>query len=471
MTTATIQSNPPRIHETNSVAGIAAPSSPHSFGTVPVDVPRAFRNLRMMRLLSRIGHAFNEAGVEVLLLKGAALNLTLYTRPDERAMDDLDLLVRPCDIEAACAALEGLGGLRGKSQVREDFFPKYHYEVEYTLGRIYPVKIDLHVRPFRPLRYSQTVPESALWADAEVLDVGGAKMLHPSPDDMLIHLATHSAIHGNGRDSWLKDIATWIERFGDQIDWARFVQKASSWRLHYAIQFALDVVEQKLGVTIPAEAKASLKGQRVTWPDRLTVKQAPFDASRPTRHVCVSAICTPNLAFVLSYLWGMTIPDKTHMADWYSGRHFGWLPTAHVLRLCGPVFGKIPKLRDFLCRVEVRDSKVHGIGVFARRRFGSGEVISRFAGRKANHKGMYIVPQVNSNGETVRVELSGDVRFLNHSCSANATLDRFALVAVKPIPAGKEITIDYGPVACSCRDRDVKGSSCSEASENGVSAK
>jgi Uncharacterised nucleotidyltransferase/SET domain len=468
MTTATLTDQSLRRNGTGVSMQPAAPITERTFGVRSVDAPRAFRNLRMIRLLSRIGHAFNEAGVEVLLLKGAALNLTLYARPDERTMDDLDLLVRPGDIDAACAALEGLGGLRGKSQVREDFFPKYHYEIEYTLGRIYPVKIDLHVRPFRPLRYSQTVPDEALWADAEVLDVGGAKMLHPAADDMLIHLATHCAIHGNGRDSWLTDIARWIERFRSKIDWDRFVKKASSWRLVYAIRFALDAVEEKFGVAIPANVKDAMGHQRVTWRDRLTVEQAPFDASHPTRHVLVSAISTPNWTFVASYLWGMAIPDRAHMADWYCGRHFGWLPAAHLLRLCGPVLSKLPKLTNRFSRIEVRESKVHGIGVFARRKFGGGEVIARFAGRRTDRKGMYVVPQVDAQGDSVRVELSGDVRFLNHSCSANAKLERFALVAVKPIPAGKEITIDYGPVGCSCRDRKATESGGAEAVETGV---
>lgn len=453
MTTAAITDIPTRFRETSVSTRAAAPKEDRAFGAGSLDAPRAFRNLRMMRLLSRVGHAFNQVGIDVLLLKGAALNLTLYTRPHERTMDDLDLLVHPADIDAACTALERLGGLRGKSQVREDFFPKFHYEIEYALGRIYPVKIDLHVRPFRPLRYSQTVPNDALWADAEAIDVGGAKMLHPAPDDMLIHLAAHCAVHGNGRDSWLTDIARWIEHYSNEIDWTRFVQKASWWRLAHPIRFALGAVEKKFGTGIPAGAKDALNRLRVTWRDRLTVKQAPVDASRPARHVCVSALCTPNVAFVASYLWAMAVPDRNHMMDWYSGRHFGWLPAAHLLRLCGPVLGKFPKLASVLSRVEVRESKVHGLGVFATRNFGSGEVVARFAGRRVDREGMYVVPQVDALGKTDHVELSGDVRFLNHSCSANAKLVRFALVAVKPIPRGKEVTIDYGPGACSCRDR------------------
>jgi len=116
----------------------------------------------MMHLLERIAARFNKAGVPLMALKGAALNLTLYDRPDARPMADLDLMIRPEDVDQAFALLEELGGLRGEALVREDFFPRFHYEVEYTVGTIYPVKIDLHIRPFRPLRYAQSVPTNAL---------------------------------------------------------------------------------------------------------------------------------------------------------------------------------------------------------------------------------------------------------------------------------------------------------------------
>ena len=37
----------------------------------------ALRNIRMMHQLERIAHAFNEAGVPLMVFKGAALNLAL----------------------------------------------------------------------------------------------------------------------------------------------------------------------------------------------------------------------------------------------------------------------------------------------------------------------------------------------------------------------------------------------------------
>ena len=77
----------------------------------------------MMHLLERIAAAFNDAGVPLMVLKGAALNLTIHEDPGERAMLDLDLLVKPQDSERARGLLEhvvgtGLPSPRGEGSVR-----------------------------------------------------------------------------------------------------------------------------------------------------------------------------------------------------------------------------------------------------------------------------------------------------------------------------------------------------------------
>ena len=122
----------------------------------------AARNLRMMHLLERIAGQFNQGGVPLMALKGAALNLTIIDEPDTRPMLDLDLMIRPEDLDRTLALLEQCGCLRSQLLVREDFFPRYYYEVEFRAGDVDPVTIDLHVRPLRPLRYANFVPADAL---------------------------------------------------------------------------------------------------------------------------------------------------------------------------------------------------------------------------------------------------------------------------------------------------------------------
>ena len=89
-------------------------------------------NGRILRTLSTAAFELRKGDVEVLALKGAALNLTLYETLDRRSMSDLDFLVRECDLDRATMLLEQAGFRRGAEFVRHDFFPQYHYAVEYV---------------------------------------------------------------------------------------------------------------------------------------------------------------------------------------------------------------------------------------------------------------------------------------------------------------------------------------------------
>ncbi|MHC5115219.1 MAG: nucleotidyltransferase family protein, partial [Planctomycetota bacterium] len=139
-----------------------APAAAGADTPPPLDAA-ALRNVQIMHLLERIARHCNAAGIPVMALTGAALNLTVYDRPSDRPMSDLDLLVRVEDLERVHAVFESLGLLRSPSQLREDFFPRFHDRIQYTAGSMSPVTIDLHVRPFPLLRHARFVPDESFW--------------------------------------------------------------------------------------------------------------------------------------------------------------------------------------------------------------------------------------------------------------------------------------------------------------------
>ncbi|MEW6601382.1 MAG: nucleotidyltransferase family protein, partial [Nitrospirota bacterium] len=59
------------------------------------------RNMYLRSELERILHAFNEQGIDVILLKGAALAWTAYGDIGLRTMGDIDILVRPKNLSMA----------------------------------------------------------------------------------------------------------------------------------------------------------------------------------------------------------------------------------------------------------------------------------------------------------------------------------------------------------------------------------
>jgi hypothetical protein len=143
--------------------------------------------------LAAVSRALADAGLRALLVKGAALALTVYPDPAARPMRDLDLLVRPEDEARAVAALVARGGrahapggrahsaaLLGETQIMLPLGAlQVLVEVHATLDKIAPRPIDLDAI------FSRAAPAPGLPA-----------LLVPAPEDHALLLALHAAVSG-----------------------------------------------------------------------------------------------------------------------------------------------------------------------------------------------------------------------------------------------------------------------------------
>lgn len=123
--------------------------------------------------------------------------------------------------------------------------------------------------------------------------------------------------------------------------------------------------------------------------------------------------------------------------------------------------------RDWDSSVEVRDSKIHGKGIFSNAFIPKGELVMIISGdvidgdecerREDEEDNVYIF----WNGDTyIDTNNSEKIRYINHDCDPNCeVMDRdeetLNLVAIKDIYPEEEITIDYGYEeiyeGCTCR--------------------
>lgn len=95
-------------------------------------------------------------------------------------------------------------------------------------------------------------------------------------------------------------------------------------------------------------------------------------------------------------------------------------------------------------RVEVRNSPIHGRGVFARRRFHKGAYIASFEGVATDRDGMHVLWVLEEDGSEVGIEGRNALRFLNHSLTPNAEFLGADLHATRNVQPGQEITFHYG---------------------------
>ena len=89
----------------------------------------AARNVRLyMELQDTLG-TFAREGIPVVALKGVVLAVLVYSEPALRPMQDVDLLVRSGDLEAADAALRGLGYASHPSRPPSTWYKEYHHHL------------------------------------------------------------------------------------------------------------------------------------------------------------------------------------------------------------------------------------------------------------------------------------------------------------------------------------------------------
>lgn len=214
------------------------------------------RNALLLSALTDVLRALDAAGVPTIVLKGAALVESAYGDFGARTMDDLDLLVRPADLDRAAAALERIGfapdeWFRGAEWYRASL----HHLVPYERAG---VTVEVHHRLLPPTM-PQTVEPDALWARSAPATFAGVAARRLSPADELVHLAQHLALSHKfiGGLSRLRDVAALARASRDRLDWDAVV--AASRGVERWTFVALRLAQRVAAAAIPAAALDRLR--------------------------------------------------------------------------------------------------------------------------------------------------------------------------------------------------------------------
>lgn len=208
--------------------------------------------------VSRVLAALDSAAVDVLVLKGYGLTDLLYGDLALRPSGDLDLLVRPDQIELACTVLKTIGI---PPPPAEAF--RFHLENGYHLplagaelaGRDLAVELhwDLGPRGLNALNLDE------MWQRSQQFTVDGMTALRFSPEDMLLHLALHIRKHRFVGLRWLCDMADLARGFDGRLDWDYVLVNARHAGLETLLFTSLSSCVQLLEAPVPSYVLAWLQ--------------------------------------------------------------------------------------------------------------------------------------------------------------------------------------------------------------------
>lgn len=202
--------------------------------------------------------------IETLMLKGAALNCTVYPA-GARPMQDLDILVPRQHALRAMGVLRGLGYASTAAEPEKLIGVVHGCQFE-APGRRF---IDLHWEVFQGRLFTER-QQSLLWASSVPVRMGTAATRVLSPTFQVLHTCAHGArCHDAAPVRWLADLCRVIGTQGAGVDWDLLVSLAGEHELSCYVLPALTFLSEQLALPMPKQVLQSLAQVRPPLSTRL----------------------------------------------------------------------------------------------------------------------------------------------------------------------------------------------------------
>jgi hypothetical protein len=218
-------------------------------------------NQRIYHGIRPLLQAFEQAGIDAVVLKGLALIARFYRDPGVRPMADVDVLLPPSDVERASELAARLGWHPRYRTTPAFLRVKHAGPFDHPTG----LACDIHWRVFENAAGGA---DNDLRAASETVTFQGSRLRILSPTDQLLHVCEHAASWSEvPAIRWVAD-AVVILREGP-IDWQRFLVHAAQRRLILRMREMLGYLGEALRVAIPPAVTAELARQPVSMLERV----------------------------------------------------------------------------------------------------------------------------------------------------------------------------------------------------------
>jgi hypothetical protein len=216
-------------------------------------VVNGFRLYHIRKLVARVVRELREEGIELLALKGAALLVGGVSRPPNRTMSDIDMLVVKGSAERAWKICREKGWPLVDDAWTEELYRDHHHLPPLLDPDGVTIVLELH----RTLllgadRLGFDVDEVV--ARARTVDVDGIPVLVPSVEDLLLHACLHFGWSNKLRRGAWRAYADAHAIIGDpHFSWDRFVPLATSRRARQSCYWTLRLGTIVADLAVPDE--------------------------------------------------------------------------------------------------------------------------------------------------------------------------------------------------------------------------
>jgi hypothetical protein len=183
------------------------------------------RNLMMTRELLAILELFATHRIAAIPYKGPLLAAAEYGNLAERTFCDLDILVRRQDVLRARDLLVARGYVpeHRLTPTHEAAWLRARNDINLRRPGL-DIVVELHWEVV-PRRLCTPFDNDRLWAQTQIVSLGGRDVRTLSPENLLLVLCVHGAKHRWSRMIWITDVAAVVSNHRD-LNWSDVIGEA-----------------------------------------------------------------------------------------------------------------------------------------------------------------------------------------------------------------------------------------------------
>ena len=214
--------------------------------------------------LSEVLSAFEREGLAVLALKGPVLGETLYRDPGLRSFTDLDLLIHAADVPRAVSLLATLDYRDQDPEHSLAYKLAWRHSASFagagSRGDRLPVDLHWGLLESPGIAPAPPIDLEEIWERAVKVEGWDRSARGLCPEDLLIYLAAHWAVHhAFSGFLWGLDLALLLRRCGDALDWEGVAERGKRWGVRGALYHALQEIQAGFAAGPPPGFLAGLR--------------------------------------------------------------------------------------------------------------------------------------------------------------------------------------------------------------------
>ena len=282
----------------------------------------ATKNTLIFEELKRVLALFNQRGLQVIVMKGAALAETVYGNAALRSMSDVDLLVKNEDLCQVDELLKKLGYSPADRSVDDvDFTSTYLTTLDYRNPIKNSPSFHIHwhfVNSTIPNEsYINHIKMEDIWRDAVRTTIADIETWVMAPHHLLIHLSEHAlrVTHSLSKLSYFCDIDKAINYYGKALDWDLLVKDTIRFKLDKMVYTTLYFSRYFIKANVPEDVLLRLRPERFSIPEKIFMRKTAENKRTPGMSYLIHLSMNKGLAKKMKFVGRTLFPPKDILAQ------------------------------------------------------------------------------------------------------------------------------------------------------------